>query len=187
MHSVCIQRRHQKASRGASRRHQNASTRCIRKGHQNASTRRTRTRLQDASERGIRTLCVEKIVAETEVAIAVRSSWMRASHPRAIIESVIGVQIRPSSAIDVATCSRAFVVSRCAERIHTRSIAVRCPELRERPWPRTPKAHRLALDRVSDLTGDTGLRERLEARAEHSCRNISDASGVSPGFGIAHT
>lgn len=49
----------------------------------------------------------------------------------------------------------------CRADTWTRAIAARCPELRARAWPRTPKAHRLALDRVSDLTGDSGLRERL--------------------------
>lgn len=71
-------------------------------------------------------------------------------------------------AADLFACLRG--VAMCRADTWTRMIAARCPELRARPWPRTPKAHRLALERVADLTVDMGLRERLavtlEARAE---------------------
>lgn len=59
----------------------------------------------------------------------------------------------------------------------TRTIAVRHPELRARAWPRTPKAHGLALARVADLVLDCNTRERLavtfEERAAQAWSDIA--------------
>ena len=64
----------------------------------------------------------------------------------------------------------------CRADTWMRTIAARCPEFRTRPWPRTPKAHRLALERVADLTGDAGLRERLAVTLEERAASTWPAS-----------
>jgi hypothetical protein len=74
-------------------------------------------------------------------------------------------------AADLFACLKGTAA--CRGEYWARSVARRCPSLRSRAWPRTPKSRGLVLDRVHDLTRDSRLRARL-----------ADEDRANPGIGI---
>ena len=48
---------------------------------------------------------------------------------------------------------------------------------RDRPWPRTAKAHAIALRQVADLASDADLRERLAVECEAGARRWWERTG----------